>query len=74
MIQFNEIIYQLSRKLNWEVQVAALSAGNKLDNKYNPLVVNPDDARARVRRERGVKHEDQESLESFEVRLRAFVN
>lgn len=74
MIQFNALIYQLSRKINWEVHLAAIPAGNKLDNKYNPLTADKEAARAKAHRERGANKENQESLESFELRLRSFVN
>jgi hypothetical protein len=38
LVQFNELIHALGRKINWEVQVAAIPGGNKLTNKYHPLV------------------------------------
>lgn len=73
MVQFNELIYRLSRNINWDVQVAAVAAGCKLDTQYHPLTVNPDEEH---RRSRGESHKEDNngvSLDQFEKSIRSFV-
>lgn len=61
--QFNSLIHQLARKFNWDVQVAAISAGNKLESKHHPL--HPDkQAEHRQVRESGATTE-QDKAASF---------
>lgn len=76
MVQFNELIHALSRKLNWDTQMAALPAGNKPKKETFPL--SPD--RDRIRRKgrgRGVKKANTqrvaETFDSFEKQMRNFV-
>lgn len=73
MVQFNELIYRLSRNINWDVQVAAVAAGCKLDSKYHPLSVDPDDEHRRSRGKE-VKHTNNDvSFDQFEKSIRDFV-
>ena len=71
MVQFSELIYQLSRKINWEVHLAALPAGNELKQEFHPLAP---DTRT-VHQERGaVKTKDTDlSFDAFEEAMREFV-
>lgn len=73
MVQFNLLTFHLSRKINWDVQVAALSAGNPLEAKYHPLSVDPDLERKRNRGEQVRNNNNGQSLEEFEARLREYV-
>lgn len=76
MTQFNELIHALSRRLNWDTQMAALPAGNKPKKETFPL--SPDrDRKRRISRGRGVKKANTqrvaETFDSFEKRMRSFV-
>lgn len=73
MIQFNNLIHHLSRKLNWEVQVAAIPAGNKLEYKYHPLSADEEAIRKTVRQNKNIKIENDTSFEAFEQRIRGFI-
>lgn len=76
MVQFNELIHALSRKLNWDTQMAALPAGNKPKRETFPLAPDKEHVR-RKGRGRGVKKANTqrvaETFDSFEKQMRNFV-
>ena len=58
MYQFSSILQQLGKQVNWDLQIAGLPLGGKIDQKYHPFSPSGD-------RQKEIRRKTQGSLSSF---------